>query len=143
MSYILSASAGAAGPERKQNSRCFSTVLGSSLCTRSPSLFPACLRRPVHGTVGDALAPCEAHVGTIVYLAAQTHSQHICLAFKSFKVFTSSYSCGEDRNPDAQCGMAVKKNPILQYLLLVRRRHHGTRFIQLRIPHTLMPVFFL
>lgn len=35
----------------------------------------------------------------------------------------------------------LKKNPILQYLLLLHHRHHGTRFIQLRIPHTLMRVF--
>lgn len=96
MSCALSAPAGAAGPKRKQNSRCFSSVLGSSPCTRSPSRFPPGLRQPLHGMVGDALAPREAHMCTIVYLAAQTHSQHICLAFKS----TSSYSCSVDGDSD-------------------------------------------
>lgn len=64
ISYILSSSAGAAGPKPKQESECFSTSLGSSPCTRNTSVFPACLRLPHHGTAADAHAPREAHVCT-------------------------------------------------------------------------------
>lgn len=135
MSYILCASAGAAGPKRKQNSQCFSTVLGSSLCTRRPSLFPACLPQPHHGTVGDALAPCEAHMCTIVYLAACRR----ILSTSAWPLNPLKYSrrhipAARTETLMLNVEWLLKKNPILQYLLLLHHRHHGTRFIQLRIP---------
>lgn len=93
-------SVGAPRSEFAHSSKCPSIWPGLPIpiFTQRPTLLPARLQRPDHGTARSSLhsaflprlRPVQRNMWMIVCLAARTQAQHICSAFKS-KTHTQHY----------------------------------------------------